>query len=89
MSKKASLVDRLKAASTILIPLILSSMERIETISNAMELRGFGKGKKRSWYSARRFRPVDIIFMVVSLLLVAASLLLTYFTGSRYFNPFI
>ena len=89
MSKKASLVDRLKAASTILIPLILSSMERIETISNAMELRGFGKGKKRSWYSARRFRPVDIVFMVVSLLLVAASLLLTYFTGSRYFNPFI
>ena len=89
MSKKASLVDRLKAASTILIPLILSSMERIETISNAMELRGFGKGKKRSWYSARRFRSVDIVFMVVSLLLVAASLLLTYFTGSRYFNPFI
>ena len=89
MSKKASLVDRLKAASTILIPLILSSMERIETISNAMELRGFGKGKKRSWYSARKFRPVDIIFMAVSLLLVAASLLLTYFTGSRYFNPFI
>ena len=89
MSKKASLVDRLKAASTILIPLILSSMERIETISNAMELRGFGKGKKRSWYSARKFRTLDIVFMVVSLLLVAASLLLTYFTGSRYFNPFI
>ena len=42
MSKKASLIDRLKAASSILIPLILSSMERIETISNAMELRGFG-----------------------------------------------
>ena len=49
MSKKASLIDRLKAASAILIPLILSSMERIETISNAMELRGFGKEKKRTW----------------------------------------
>ena len=46
MSKKASLVNRLKAASSILIPLILSSLDRIETISNAMELRGFGKGKK-------------------------------------------
>ena len=40
MSRKASFINRLKAASTILIPLILSSMERIETISNAMELRG-------------------------------------------------
>ena len=49
MSKKVSLVKRLKAASAILIPLILSSMERIETISNAMELRGFGKGPRRSW----------------------------------------
>jgi len=89
MSKKASLVNRLKAASSILIPLILSSMDRIETISNAMELRGFGKGKKRSWYSARRFSRADIAFMAVSALLVAVSLLLTYLTGSRYFNPFV
>lgn len=89
MSKKASLVNRLKAASSILIPLILSSMERIETISNAMELRGFGKGKKRSWYSARKFSKMDILFMIISLLLVAASLLLTYINGSRYFNPFV
>ena len=59
MSKKANLIHRLKAASTILIPLVLSSMERIETISNAMELRGFGKGKKRTWYAGRPFTPAD------------------------------
>ena len=89
MSKKASLVNRLKAASTILIPLILSSMERIETISNAMELRGFGKGKKRTWYSGRKFAAADIISIAVCVLLMIASLLITYFNGSRYFNPFI
>jgi len=89
MSKKASLVDRLKAASTILIPLILSSMERIETISNAMELRGFGKGAKRSWYSARRFSGMDILAIVFSLLVMALSLLITFLNGSRYFNPFL
>ena len=89
MSKKASLVNRLKAASAILIPLILSSMERIETISNAMELRGFGKGKKRSWYSARKFSKMDITAMALCILLAAASLLITYFNGGRYFNPFI
>lgn len=55
MGKKASLVRRLKAASSILMPLILSGMDRIEAISNAMELRGFGKNKKRTWYMARRF----------------------------------
>lgn len=89
MSKKASLVNRLKAASSILIPLILSSLDRIETISNAMELRGFGKGKNRTWYSGRKFSKIDILCMVVCLFLVILSLTLTYLNGGRYFNPFI
>ncbi len=89
MSKKASLTSRLKAASAILIPLILSSMERIETISNAMELRGFGKGKTRTWYSARKFSTMDFVSMAVCTLLMIVSLLITYFNGSRFFNPFI
>lgn len=89
MSKKASLIDRLKAASSILIPLILSSMERIETISNAMELRGFGKNKNRSWYSARKFSKQDYLFIAFGVVLMILSLLITYFNGSRYFNPFI
>ena len=89
MSKKASLINRLKAASSILIPLILSSMERIETISNAMELRGFGKGAKRTWYSGRKFTKMDILSIVVCVLLMIASLLITFLNGSRYFNPFL
>ena len=89
MSKKASLVNRLKAASAILIPLILSSMERIETISNAMELRGFGKGKKRTWYSARPFTGADFGSMILCALILLGSLLITYYNGSRYFNPFL
>ena len=88
MSKKASLVNRLKAASSILIPLILSSMERIETISNAMELRGFGKGTKRTWYSGRKFSKADIFSMAVCVLLAVLSLGITLLNGSRYFNPF-
>ena len=89
MSRKASLVKRLKAASSILIPLILSSMERIETISNAMELRGFGKSPKRTWYSGRKFSRMDIISMVVCIALMILSLLITILNGSRYYNPFI
>lgn len=89
MSKKASLANRLKAASSILIPLILSSMERIETISNAMELRGFGKGKTRTWYMSRKFSKMDVLSMVVCILLMVLSLAITYFNGGRYYNPFI
>ena len=88
MSKKASLVDRLKAASSILIPLILSSMERIETISNAMELRGFGKDAKRTWYSGRKFSRMDIISIALCTMLMIMSLLIAFLNGSRYYNPF-
>lgn len=89
MSKKASLVNRLKAASAILIPLILSSLDRIESISNAMELRGFGKSQKRSWYSARNFSKMDILSIVLCSVLMGVSLLITFLNGSRYFNPFV
>ena len=88
MSKKANLIHRLKAASTILIPLVLSSMERIESISNAMELRGFGKGKKRTWYAGRPFTPADYGSMLFCALLLIASLALTAINGGRFFNPF-
>ena len=89
MSKKESLFRRLKAASAILIPLILSSVDRIETISNAMELRGFGKHKRRSWYMARPFRPADFVAMGLCALLLAAAIFLNIHNGTRFWNPFI
>ena len=89
MSKKESLTKRLKAAGAILIPLILSSMDRIEVISNAMELRGFGKGKTRTWYRARKFRAADIVCMVVCALLLAVAIADTTLRGTRYYNPFM
>lgn len=88
MSKKTSLVKRLKAASTILIPLILTSVDRIEGITNAMELRGFGKNKKRTWYMAKKFRAADYICMAVCACLLAISLSLNVINGGRYYNPF-
>ena len=89
MSKKASLVNRLKSASKILIPLVMSSLARIDTISNAMELRGFGKNSKRSWYSGRPFTKGDFVAMGVSAAIVVISVLLTLFNGGRFFNPFV
>ena len=89
MSKKASLIHRLKAASTILIPLVLSSLDRIEVISNAMELRGFGKGKKRTWYAGRDFSAADWLSMAACALLVLLSLTLTALNGGRFYNPFV
>lgn len=88
MSKKATLIKRLKAASAILIPLVLSSLERIEVVSNAMELRRFGKAKQRTWYAGRDFTKWDYLSIAFSVLLMAVSMLLTFLNGSRFYNPF-
>ena len=88
MSKKASVFQRLRSVSAILIPLILSSMDKIEVVSNAMELRSFGKNKKRTWYMAQKFRPLDYMSMIFCALLLVASLTLTHINGGRFYNPF-
>ena len=88
MSKKQSLVKRLRSAAAILIPLILSSMDRIETVSNAMVLRSFGKHKKRTWYMGRPFTAWDFAAMAGCALLLAAALALNAANGGRYWNPF-
>ena len=88
MSSKAGLIDRIKNVSSILFPLIFTSMDRIDVVSNAMELRGFGKNKKRTWYSGKKLSSKDITVIVVVLIFAAASLMITFADGSRFYNPF-
>lgn len=89
MSKKEKLGKRIKNMSSILMPLIFSSLDRIENISTAMELRAFGKKKKRTWYNARKFSKGDYIAITVVALIFVASLWCTFNKGSRFYNPFI
>lgn len=89
MSSKASLIDRIKKSSTILFPLIFSSMDRIDVVSNAMELRGFGKYKKRTWYSARPLKKNDYIVLIVTVIFTVTALVITFHNGSRFYNPFM
>lgn len=59
LSKKEKLGVRVKNTMNICIPLIFSTLDRIELISNAMDLRGFGKHKKRTWYVAKPMKKGD------------------------------
>ena len=89
MSKKAKLFDKIKNSTAILMPLIFSSLDRIDTISAAMELRAFGINKKRTWYSGRRFEYIDYIAVLIILVLFIASIIINIKNGSRFYNPFI
>lgn len=89
MSKKEKLNKRIKNISSILMPLIFSSLERIEVISCAMELRGFGTKKKRTWYNERRFKGNDYIAIIIGFVILFISMYITYKNGGRFYNPFI
>ena len=89
LGKKEKLLARMKNSVNILLPLILSSLARIDTISNAMELRGFGKRKKRTWYVARPFARNDYLVLGLGVLLLVLSLVITFWDGDRFYNPFL
>lgn len=88
ISRNETLIKRVKNVSAIIIPLILSSLDRIEVISNAMELRGFGKQKKRTWYSEKKATKKDYLTILVGVFIFIGSLVVTYQNGSRFYNPF-
>jgi energy-coupling factor transport system permease protein len=88
LSRKVSLARRIKGVSQILLPLVFSSLERIDVISRAMELRGFGKHKKRTWYSERPFTCTDALTLVIAALLFVFGIWFTFRDGNRFYNPF-
>lgn len=65
--RKASLFKRLRQSLTILIPLLLSSFERVDVITSAMDLRLYGVGKKRSYYVYKAPNGTDWIFRFFAL----------------------
>lgn len=89
LSHKEKFFKRLKNFTAILWPLIFSSLERIETVSAAMELRGFGNHSYRTWYRARPFARKDVATLWFIALLVLIVMGVTFVDGERFYNPFI
>lgn len=89
MSKKAKLMERIKSMAAIIFPLVFSSMDRIDVVSNAMELRGFGKNKRRTWYMGHPLKRNDYLTIGFTVVFTVAALFVTFRNGSRFYNPFV
>ena len=83
--KRAGLVSRLKSLSLILLPLVLTSFGRVETIANAMDLRGYGKLKKRTWYTEYEAASAD--WVARALTLAVAAFCVYYIVNNRVLHP--
>lgn len=87
LSRKGKVMDRIKGNLSLVIPLIFSSLERIDTISTAMELRRFGKNKKRTWYTQQPLQRIDYAVLLFILALVVVTIYLFFVNQGRFYNP--
>ncbi len=89
LSKKQKFSKRVREYVRMIFPLIMSSLDRINNISDAMDLRGFAKNKKRTWYNTRKLERNDYIAIAITVSIFLASLGNTIFINqSRFWNPF-
>lgn len=90
LSAKEKLTIRLKNIVNICIPLIFSTLSRVDAITNAMDLRGFGKHRKRTWYVKKDLTAADYGCIIFSIAVFAGVILFScYQNHGRFWNPFI
>ncbi|ATP38857.1 hypothetical protein CSE16_01830 [Solibacillus sp. R5-41] len=88
LSRNEKFGKRIKNIVAIIVPLIFSSLEKIETISNVMDMRGFGQNKKRTWYSEKAYSGKDFIAIGFCILLFAVTVTFFFVNNGRFYNPF-
>jgi energy-coupling factor transport system permease protein len=75
--------------ASVLLPLLLGTFDRIEAVSAAMELRGFGRGRRRTWLVRTPLRLPDLVLIGLAVLLVAVPIVLLGVNDGRFWNPFV
>ncbi|MGF1755392.1 energy-coupling factor transporter transmembrane protein EcfT [Vibrio makurazakiensis] len=88
LSKKAPLFKRMKNVAKVLGPLIFSSLDRADEISNAMTLRGFGRNKSRTWFSQSPLKNVDFIVLAVIAVIVGLAIAKRISEEHLFWYPF-
>lgn len=90
LSKNEKLSKRIKNIMNICIPLVFSTLERVDLIANTMDLRSFGKEKRRTWYMAKPLGKNDVVALVICGLALLISIGVSVFINhSKFYNPFV
>lgn len=88
ISKQTPLFQRLQNVAKILGPLIFSSLDRADEISNAMTLRGFGRHQSRTWYSLKPLTTTDKWCMTGIVMIVIAAITKRIVESQLFWYPF-
>ncbi len=85
---EASLWIRMQNRVLIFWPLIIHSLERIDTVSNAMDLRGFGKKDTRTWFYTNKAKSRDFIALFVGIFILIAAVYVKLHVFQNFWYPF-
>lgn len=87
ISRNVPIRKRLENLVKILSPLIFSSLDRADTVANAMVLRGFGRDKRRTWYNARPLFMADYFLIFLAFIAVVAAVVLRNLSEQKFWIP--
>ncbi len=88
-SRNVPLRTRIRNLGAVLVPLLLGTFDRIDAVSAAMELRGFGRAPGRTWFVRTPLRGRDVAVMIGAVVLAVVPVWLLGVNGGRFWNPFV
>ncbi|HEY4391428.1 MAG TPA: energy-coupling factor transporter transmembrane component T [Paenibacillus sp.] len=83
-----SLKVRIRNLSLVIVPLLQSSLQHVEIVSDAMDLRGFGTKRERTWYMGTPTSQSDKLTLVLCAILLTVSILLKLKVVQHFWYPF-
>ena len=74
--EEGKLKEKIGAIISLLIPLLISSFQRSEELSDAMEARGYNPSAKRTRYRVLKFKLSDLFAALITVILLTLGILL-------------
>ncbi len=78
------LMDKLKAYTTLAVPLVVGAMRRAQLMGVAMEARAFGVHKTRTYREVLHMRTIDIVSFVIVFLICVLMVVLNIMLGGWF-----
>ncbi len=87
--QQKGLINQIKNLFPLLIPLIICSIRRAFNVAEALESRGFGSDKERSYYHTIKYSLKDWIFTFYSLLLLSVLIYISIGINYNFMPEFL
>ena len=90
--KHGKISTRIKALTSLIVPLFISAFQRSEELADAMEARGYNPKAKRSHYHKMRFHVSDAFALILSASLMSGTIIISHYNftlETEHFLPWL